>query len=158
VNSRRDAQRIAAVNHNRNVDICEWFTATHSAVRLLMRSASPKAETKIARRRNPVYGTKLAVRIETKRTRMNCLQRTFPTTGLHSWHDRRCLTLPTISQRRSPRLHGEPNRAGWSWREAIEPSARTWNVGMPSERTATQSKSQAPATQSMCHIPRKSHM
>src|ERR1700742_4144280 len=83
------------------------------------------------------------------------LQPIFPWSGLLSWRGHRCSTLWTISQRRSPRLPGEPNPAGWWWREAIEPSILTLNDGMPGELIATRSKLQAPAIASMCPIPRK---
>src|SRR3982074_1563543 len=86
---------------------------------------------------------------------MNCSQLTFLATRPHSWRARRCSTLRTISQQRSQLPPGELNRAGWWWREAIELSIRTWNVGTPSGLIATRSKSQAPATQSTSRIPRK---
>jgi pimeloyl-ACP methyl ester carboxylesterase len=96
--------------------------------------------------------------ILTRHSFMNCSQLTFLATKPPSWRVRRCSTLRTISQRRLPRLPGEPNRAGCWWREAIEPSARTWNVGTPSGPRVTRSKSQAPATQSTSRILRKLQM
>ncbi|XCB24649.1 alpha/beta hydrolase [Tunturibacter gelidoferens] len=49
--------------------------------------------------------------ILTRHSFVNCSQPTFPATKPHSWRARRCSTLRTTSQRRSPRLPGEPNRS-----------------------------------------------
>src|SRR5580698_8216356 len=91
----------------------------------------------------------------TQRNFMSYSQPTFPSGRPQSWRGRRCSTLRTISQRRSPRLPGEPNRVGWLLRERIGPSTLTLNDGTPSERTARWSKSPVRVIVCFCRTPEK---